>query len=160
MVHCKSRINYYLCSWVRGDSSGSPLFISNSYLLFYFPEYYIHLILSFVPTTAACHLVVRAIAKTRTIPTCTSLFISIIPYNLYGLAFIHEPLADRTGVTFFISGFHGPRNQPPRHGLSALDDRLRQAVAVVEHNLFHSITVFAILRASISSSTCSSRRLT
>lgn len=30
MVHCKSRINYYLCSWVRGDLSGSPLFISNS----------------------------------------------------------------------------------------------------------------------------------
>ena len=24
MVHCNSRINYYLCSWVRGDSSVSP----------------------------------------------------------------------------------------------------------------------------------------
>lgn len=117
MVHCKSRINYYLCSWVRGDLSGSPLFISNSYHLFYFPEYYIRPILSFVPTTAACHLVVRAIAKTRTIPTCTSLFISIIPCNLYGLAFILEPLADRTGVTFFISGVRGfPtfRVSPPR----------------------------------------------
>ena len=33
----------------------------------------------------------------------------------------------------------GPRNQPPRHGLSTLDDRLRQAVAVVEHNLFHPL---------------------
>lgn len=75
--------------------------------MFYFPEYYIRPILSFVPTAAACHLVVRAIAKTRTIPTGTSLFIRIIPYNLYILAFIHEPLADRTGVTFFISGFHG-----------------------------------------------------
>lgn len=28
-------------------------------------------------------------------------------------------------------------NQHHRHGLSTLDDRLRQAVAVVEHNLFH-----------------------
>ena len=28
-------------------------------------------------------------------------------------------------------------NQPPRHGLSPLDNRLRQAVPVVKHYLFH-----------------------
>ena len=31
------------------------------------------------------------------------------------------------------------RNQPSRHGLSALDHRLRQAVAVVKHYLFHGL---------------------